>query len=361
MMKKLHNNTLLQKPKLCKLINTKFRDIKQYGKNITDEDRINAYTKNGKNIFNCKKSDSKGGYTLIELKELAINYYYLTEANVNNMSKEELCNHISSTIQKLKETKKTYDANIEQPLDNIKESIPKSNQQNIQETQNIQDKEYSMIYPHDINLCKLAPNRGGIGNKALKKIAHNNFGINIEHKHKDILCNEISQKLKNNIHKHLIQRKDTLLDTKQIQKSIDNTDNTDNTEKQLIYNKHRRSKKSNIIYNDKIDDELDDNNVTNIDENKTYDTFDLDELDNLYEDDTFNDITNITDITYTDSDDILKKNSKLNKSNAINNHILVKKTNKKNKKQKTKHKTQTQSTQRTQINTKNTNKHKEHT
>ena len=69
----------LQKPELCRIINAKYREFKTRGKEITDEDRLKAYEKN---IDDCENGESKGGYGLNDLKELAINYYDISEDQI---------------------------------------------------------------------------------------------------------------------------------------------------------------------------------------------------------------------------------------------------------------------------------------
>ena len=165
-----------QKPELCKIINDKFRQIKTYGKEITNEDRVKAYSKN---LDLCEKGESKGGYSLQELRELAINFYNLNESQAKDMLKPDLCKYIKKTIKSL----------TGEPITD--EDIFTKDYESLLDTK------INMIYPGDINLCKETPNRGGKGTKEVKKIAVENFGIDTEHKHKDEICNEIEHKIKN--------------------------------------------------------------------------------------------------------------------------------------------------------------------
>ena len=173
----------LTKPELCKIINDKFREIKIQGKEITDEDRKKAYGLRGKNIDDCEKGESKGGYSWNELKELAINYYGITEQQAQEMKKPELCDHIKKVIKQIT-SGEIIDENALKGKEEYKFGIKGASN------------ELSMIYPHNINLCKETPNRGGVGSKEIKKIAQENFGIDTEHKHKDKICDEIEAKLK---------------------------------------------------------------------------------------------------------------------------------------------------------------------
>jgi len=55
---------------------------------------------------------------------------------------------------------------------------------------------HSGVFPGDIELCKETPNRGGFNSKKIKQIARDNFNIDTEHKHKDVICDEIKEKIK---------------------------------------------------------------------------------------------------------------------------------------------------------------------
>ena len=230
---------------MCNIINNKFREIKTHGNTITDDMKILAYSNTGKNIKDCSEGDSKGGLPIIALKELAINYYNLTEQQVSLMSKSDICSHIQNAINKLSNN----------PI------VNKHNKPNKDDTY---EKKYNMLYPKDINLCLMAPVRGGLSYTDIKNVAVNNFGINIEHKVKSQLCKEIQAKLNENKFK------------------TDNIDNTHNTIKT----------ENNNIINDKVnnDDELD---------NKLYD--------------------NIKDVIDDKTDDIIDENSILDNEDYDNN------------------------------------------
>jgi hypothetical protein len=202
------DDVILPKEELCKIINNKYREIKTQGQDITDEDRKLAYSKGGKNIDNCEDGESKGGYTLNELKELAINYYGITETQAKDMKKQELCGHIKKVLKQLVNEEVVDDKTLKDK-EHYKYGTVSSDEDKL-----------SMIYPHDINLCKETPNRGGIGSKEIKKIANENFGINIEHKHKDDICDEIEKKMKENqkIVKKDIKPRETRLSASKIKK-----------------------------------------------------------------------------------------------------------------------------------------------
>lgn len=164
----------LQKNKLCKIINAKYRDFKTHGKEITDADRLKAYEKN---IEDCENGESKGGYSLNDLKELAINYYNITEEQIKDLTKPQICKYIKEQINSIK----------------VKSDILAK-----QNNDNLDYKEYKhlQIYPGNINNCKESPNRGGFTKKKLQHIATKQFNINTEHKHKDEICDEIAEIIK---------------------------------------------------------------------------------------------------------------------------------------------------------------------
>jgi len=192
----------LQKPELCRIINAKYRDFKKRGREITDEDRLQAYEKN---IDDCENGESKGGYGLNDLKELAINYYGIEEEQLKDMNKPQICAHIRRKINRIKEH----------------EDIIPQQEQAEKLNYEIEDKgayKGKMIYPGNINNCKETPNRGGFTVKKIKQIANEQFDINTEHKHKDEICDEISEKLKNKkvIGKKNLEKRDTRLSASKI-------------------------------------------------------------------------------------------------------------------------------------------------
>jgi hypothetical protein len=71
----------LSKGDLCNIINKKYREIKTRGNIITDKMRVEAY---GKDINNCNNGESKGGYSLHDLQEIAINYFDINEKDNAN-------------------------------------------------------------------------------------------------------------------------------------------------------------------------------------------------------------------------------------------------------------------------------------
>ena len=147
----------LQKPELCRIINAKYREFKKRGKEITDEDRIKAYEKN---IEDCENGESKGGYSLNDLKELAINYYNIAEEQLKDMNKPQICAHIREEINRIKSDEDILPEKVKEKL-KIEKPEYKLGEKGYKDT---------MIYPGDINNCKETPNRGGFSVKKIKQI-----------------------------------------------------------------------------------------------------------------------------------------------------------------------------------------------
>ena len=204
---------LLLKDDLCRIINNKFREIKLQGsKNITDDMKLEAYTgKDNKDIDNCGKGESKGGYSFKELQEIATIYFGLSEEDIKtkNMHKEAICKHINKEIKKIKYNKEHIDLKEQDLLYNkgfngdeapLAGALADEEDDEDDDSINFNSKKeekLNMAYTSDIKLCKETPNRGGLGLKELKHIAIDNFGISIEHKTKEQICDDIEEKLKN--------------------------------------------------------------------------------------------------------------------------------------------------------------------
>ena len=204
---------LLLKDDLCRIINNKFREIKLQGsKNITDDMKLEAYIgKDNKDIDNCGKGESKGGYSSKELQELATIYFGLSEEDIKNkkMQKEAICKHITKEIKRIKYNKEHIDLKEQDLLYNkgfkgaeapLAGALADEDDDEDDDSINFNSKKeekLNMAYTSDIKLCKETPNRGGLGLKELKHIAIDNFGISIEHKTKEQICDDIEEKLKN--------------------------------------------------------------------------------------------------------------------------------------------------------------------
>ena len=233
--------SILSKMELCKIINNKYREIitQTYDKEgITDKMRLDAYAKD---IDNCNNGEAKGGYSLLELKNLAVSYFDLTEEQVKDMKKNELCIYINKYLRKINEKNKKADREDKDGKDGKYDKEENSNN-------DISNDKFDYIYEGDINLCVETPNRGGLSLKDLKKNAIYNFGIDVIGKNKTELCNEIKTNI-NNI-KNKINIKDKKQDTNKYSKTtfnniIDNDDDDDSGEidkdSDLIFSKTRYS------------------------------------------------------------------------------------------------------------------------
>ena len=213
-----NDETDLQKADMCRVINNKFREIKTQGRTITDADRINAYTKN---IDNCEDGESKGGYSLKELREIAINYFDMDEQTAKDINKDKLCYYVRKRLKKIHAKADTAAPTPETAIIKAAEDSEKDVSSKGELTISGVSEGLSMIYPMDINLCKETPNRGGPGSKEIKQIARDNFGINTEHKHKDDICDEIEAKLKKgrkDARKYGAKAKETMISPSQIRK-----------------------------------------------------------------------------------------------------------------------------------------------
>jgi hypothetical protein len=87
-------NIIFSKDKICKYINEVFYKI--YEGQLSDKEGYQ------KDVTKCKRGESYGGYSLHELRRIAINYYGLTTENSINMKKDEICDHIIEKLNIIK-------------------------------------------------------------------------------------------------------------------------------------------------------------------------------------------------------------------------------------------------------------------
>lgn len=153
-------NIIFSKDKICKYINEVFYKI--YEGQLSDKEGYQ------KDITKCKRGESYGGYSLHELRRIAINYYGLTTENSINMKKDEICDHIIKKLniiktEELKEKKKIKEKDID-----------------------------------DFNkaLCNKPPNRGGYKTNKLKELSKLLNINNYKDYNKIELCGEIDRKIK---------------------------------------------------------------------------------------------------------------------------------------------------------------------
>jgi len=162
-------DTTLPKNELCEIINTKY--------NVFVQDKIyndGDYYK--KDIDKCYNGESKGGYKLQEVREIAIKYYNLDSSKAYLMKKDEICDYIIPFIKKSK----------------------------ISNDDNTSVSDIRLI---DIKDCNKTPNRGGYKLSELRDIA-----LKLElsprlYKNKPELCKLVVEKLKE-IRTHKTQSED---------------------------------------------------------------------------------------------------------------------------------------------------------
>ena len=178
------SNTIMKKEELCELINQKIRDMKKAeilaAAGTMDPEKLKElrqtiYTKDP---ALCMKGPTKGGYKLTELRDMAITYFGLSQAEADKLDKQGMCSHITKAIGLAIK----FDADGSDPGSGSGDET------------GIPDGE---IYPPDrnIELCARPTSRGGLSSKDLKKIVGTKLGIDITGKSKEEMCEIIKQKM----------------------------------------------------------------------------------------------------------------------------------------------------------------------
>ena len=178
------SNTIMKKEELCELINQKIRDMKKAeilaAAGTMDPEKLKElrqtiYTKDP---ALCMKGPTKGGYKLTELRDMAITYFGLSQAEADKLDKQGMCSHITKAIGLAIK----FDADGSDPGSGSGDET------------GIPDSE---IYPSDrnIELCARPTSRGGLSSKDLKKIVGTKLGIDITGKSKEEMCEIIKQKM----------------------------------------------------------------------------------------------------------------------------------------------------------------------
>lgn len=195
------------KEQLCNKINDTFRKKQLGSKPITDFERANAYQKK---LGQCLEGENKGGYYKSELREMGIKYFDLDDDKSQNMSKKDLCEYI---IPKVIEVRKKLGVSIESGKSTTKVST-------------ISKKDLDKLYPGKIEKCNESPQRGGLNIKKLKKIANENFGIDVGNMQKEEICDSIEAKMRE-IYQQVLdeeeerEKRDTVLDLDDVDKLLD--------------------------------------------------------------------------------------------------------------------------------------------
>jgi len=175
----------LPREHLCKIINDRVTLLK--GSKLTDKDRLSMYQKD---IDNCKQGESKGGYKLHQLKNIATQYFNLEAVEAMQMKKDDVCEYLVPIIKDLQD----------KLIETEKETKPNTNTS----TKN-------MIEYFDIKQCKTSPNRSGYKLKAVQQIAQT-IGIP-DRGNKFELCDLIAEKL-NNMKNGKMSKKNVYLSSK---------------------------------------------------------------------------------------------------------------------------------------------------
>ena len=196
----------INKEQLCNKINEQFRKKQLGSKPITDYEKANSYQKK---LGQCLEGENKGGYYKSELREMGIKYFDLDDEKSQNMSKKQLCEYI---IPKVIEVRKKIGVSVESGKSTTKLSSI--------------IKDLDKLYPGKIERCTESPQRGGLNIKKLKKIANDNFGIDVNNMQKDEICSAIEEKMKQ-IYQQIIEDEDnedkvnTVLDIDDVDKILD--------------------------------------------------------------------------------------------------------------------------------------------
>ena len=167
------NKKILSKQELCKMFEEKINELKKEDvlrKLKVDEAELNLKQIYTKEPEQCNQGEGKGGYKLLDLRNIATTFLGLKFDDAFSMNKQQLCNYI----------------------------IPKVFNEEINSNNNNGLINNTSIYPinKDKNLCEKPINRGGINIKTVRDIANK---LNIKHKDrlKEDICKDIRIQLEN--------------------------------------------------------------------------------------------------------------------------------------------------------------------
>ena len=182
------NNKILKKEELCGMINSKLRDIKKAdilaAAGTLDPEKLKElrqgiYTKDP---ALCMKGPTKGGYKLTELRDMAITYFGLSQAEADKIDKKQgFCDHITKAL------------GLAIKFNGVEGSNATGNGIGSDEI-GYKDGD---IYPADrnIELCARPTSRGGLSSKDLKHILGSKLGIDYSGKSKEEMCELVKQKM----------------------------------------------------------------------------------------------------------------------------------------------------------------------
>ena len=241
---------ILQKMKLCTIINNRFNEINK------------LYKKNKyifKNIEKCMLSPNKGGNTIKDLRNIAINQYNIKPHLVADMDKEKLCGKLYNVYLKSLENQifnldddeedddnnandnnandnnanannaNANNANANNANDNnANDNNANDNNANDNNANNANNNNKSISrklkrdsphkkthkitknYDKNIKNCKKSPQRGAYSLNVLKKLAVNKYKLNIRGLSKERICDLIEDKL--NLYKKYNVESDEIID-----------------------------------------------------------------------------------------------------------------------------------------------------
>ena len=182
------NNKILKKEELCGMINSKLRDIKKAdilaAAGTLDPEKLKElrqgiYTKDP---ALCMKGPTKGGYKLTELRDMAITYFGLSQAEADKIDKKQgFCDHITKALGL------AIKFNAAEGSNTAGDGIG-SDEIGFKEGE---------IYPADrnIELCARPTSRGGLSSKDLKHILTTKLGIDYSGKSKEEMCELVKKKM----------------------------------------------------------------------------------------------------------------------------------------------------------------------
>lgn len=180
---------IISKGELCEMFNRKIRELKKgekIGNVVSSIDKRRIY---GKDPEKCLMGPSKGGYSLADLRDMAITHFGLTEAKALQMNKTNLCDYIIPQLDTDTSTFSDDDLSendIKKPM-----SIANMSRTKAAALEGLM-MEPGDLYPKgkNINSCSNSQGRGGLSKKQAVAVAAR-LNINTEGKSKEDICSMI--------------------------------------------------------------------------------------------------------------------------------------------------------------------------
>lgn len=190
---------IISKTELCEMFNRKIREIKK-GEKITNiVSTANKRRVYSKDPTKCLMGPSKGGYSLGDLRDMAITHFGLSEARALQMNKTKLCDYI--ILQLYADGTESSD-NIATlgDIDDIGNSDSTSSILDVPGPKNSALEglliEEGDLYPRDKNIdhCANSRGRGGLSKTQVTALAAR-LKIKAEGRSKEDICNMIRDKI----------------------------------------------------------------------------------------------------------------------------------------------------------------------